>query len=114
MSGVDSEPAEDVVPVGQDAVGVDGPEAEERISTALLTVLRFAKFTTSRFLTAGNVSQVRTAGYILGLSFLIKIVRRKKDSGEYWSHNVDRIGSQDPSNKFCKGGNVLMSNGFVF
>ena len=75
----------------------DGSEGlQERVIRAIVSVLRFRKFTDSRWLTVGESCRRLITGQLLGLSALVDVIRRTPHASDwyihgYWDNNSANI-----------------------
>ena len=73
---------------------IDAGGVVERISDCLLYVLRFKKFTDSRWCTVGDSCRSLVASLCLGLQGLAKVTRSDPTASEYHLHGFDNLTPQ--------------------
>ena len=81
------------------AASMEHPDAIERISTAILHIFRFRKFTTGRWLTVGESCRTLTAALCVGLAGLVDLIRKSPKTSEFYIHGFGRLAGQ--ARKYC-------------
>ena len=78
---------------------MEHPDAIERVSTAMLHVFRFRKFTAGRWLTVGESCRTLTAALCVGLDGLVHLARKNPKTSEFYIHGFGRFTGQ--VRKYC-------------
>ena len=72
----------------------DDPNLLESVSTCLLHAWRFRKFTTSRWITAGDTCKSMVLALLTGIESLVRMVRRNPKTSDYYIHGFGRLSEE--------------------